>query len=309
MNGKLQLYGLFQQKSIKSSLEAFIPPINQRPDILVQSNDVSTAIEFQCSQIPAVTIIERNMGYHLQKIAPLWILRTPSIKELPPREIGFMKLSSFRQQFFLSSRNYGKMIITYCPQTKYFHYLSNPVHIKTNLYIVKVKKLPIAKQSWPFAYVKRITFQEFETYLSMYREQRFKHLANLFYYNKKGIQSPFLRVCYKWQIYPKNLPLFIGIPSAYAESFHVHAVEWQIQFIDYLNTLGIGINQATIFECKSFLYDRPIGSSNFKQRLEAVKSYLFVIQQCINQSEKVIYKSKIHIGKMNRYLYSQFLAN
>ena len=37
-------------------------------------------------------------------------------------------------------------------------------------------------------------------------------------------------------MHPKHIPLFIGIPTPFAEAFQVHAVEWQIQFIDYLYT-------------------------------------------------------------------------
>ena len=164
-----------------------------------------------------------------------------------------MQLSAFRQQFFLETPTNGKMIITYCPQTKLFHYISNPVHIQSNKYIVKIKKLPMEKQSWPFAVVKRISHKEYETYLRIYRKQRFKHIDNLYFYNRKGVQNQFLQVCYRWQLSPKEIPIFIGIPTVNAESFHVHAVEWQIQWIDYLNRLKVPIEEADQSHCESFL--------------------------------------------------------
>lgn len=308
LNGKLQLYEFFKRHNCQPQLESFIPKIKQRPDILVNNNQSQVAIEYQCSKILPNTILSRNNGYKQQQIDPLWILRTPSISEFPPQEIGTLQLSAFRQQFFLETSTYGKMIITYCPQTKLFHYITNPVHIQSNKYIVKIKKLSLEKQSWPFAVVKRISHKEYKTYLRIYRKQRFKHIDNLYFYNRKGVQNQFLQVCYRWRQSPKEIPFFIGIPTTHAESFHVHAVEWQIQWMDYLNRIRIPLEEADLSHCKSFLLDRPIGSSQNLFKLEAVQSYLSILQQCLIQSNTVTYKSKFNSSKMVEILYRDFLA-
>lgn len=308
LNGKLQLYAFFKRHNCNPQLESFIPTIKQRPDILVCNNQSQIAIEYQCSKILPDIIENRNIGYKQQQIDPLWILRTPSISEFPPQEIGIMQLSAYRQQFFLETPTKGKMIITYCPQTKLFHYISNPVHIQSNKYIVKVKKLPMEKQSWPFAVVKLISRKEYEIYLQVYRKQRFKHIDNLYFYNRKGVQNQFLQVCYRWRLSPKEIPFFIGIPTAHAASFHVHAIEWQIQWIDYLNRIKVPLEKAKRWHCKSFLLDRPMGSSQNLFKIEAVQSYLSILQQCLIQSDSVIYKSKFNSSKMVELLYSDFLA-
>ncbi|TQR17578.1 competence protein CoiA [Psychrobacillus soli] len=308
LNGKLQLHAFFLQHNSIPQLEPFIGTIKQRPDILVNNKYSQVAIEYQCSQILPTTIESRNIGYKQQQIDPLWILRTPSISEFPPQEIGTMQLSAFRQQFFLETPTNGKMIITYCPQTKLFHYISNPVHIQSNKYIVKIKKLPMEKQSWPFAVVKRISQKEYEMYLRIYRKQRFKHISNLYFYNRKGVQNQFLQVCYRWSLSPKEIPFFIGIPTPNAESFHVHAVEWQIQWIDYLNRIKIPLEEADCSHCKSFLLNRPIGSTQTLFKLEAVQSYLSILQQCLIKSDTSIYRSKFNNSKMVELLYSDFLA-
>ena len=308
LNGKLQLYAFFKRHNCQPQLESFIPKIKQRPDILVNNNQSQVAIEYQCSKILPNTIVSRNNGYKQQQIDPLWILRTPSISEFPPQEIGTLQLSAFRQQFFLETSTNGKMIITYCPQTKFFHYISNPVHIQSNKYIVKIKKLSLEKQSWPFAVVKKISYKEYKTYLRIYRKQRFKHIDNLYFYNRKGVQNQFLQVCYRWRLSPKEIPFFIGIPTTHAESFHVHAVEWQIQWMDYLNRIRIPLEEADLSHCKSFLLDRPIGSSQNLFKLEAVHSYLSILQRCLIQSNTVTYKSMFNSSKMVELLYRDFLA-
>ncbi|WP_391120503.1 competence protein CoiA [Psychrobacillus sp. L3] len=309
LNGKLQLYDFFKRLHVQTQLEPFLPSIKQRPDILISWKETMFAIEFQCSPISALVINERSKGYQNHSILPIWILRTPPSHEFPHHEIGIMKLSAFRQQFFTSNPTYGKTIITYCPQTKYFHYISNILHIRSNTFIVKSKKLPVDDQTWPFALVKRLSKIEYETYLKIYRYQRFRHLENMYFHNKKGIQSSFLRVCYRWQLYPKKLPLFIGIPTAYAEAFHVHAVEWQIQLIDYLNFINVSIHQVTDAHCESFLYVRSIGPTAKGQKLKAVQAYIHLLQSCVIKSDSVVYLSKMNFSKMNELLYRDFLAN
>ncbi|WP_144509486.1 competence protein CoiA [Bacillus sp. FJAT-22090] len=308
LNGKIQLYEFFQKQKRNPQLEPFIPSIKQRPDILMQSRQTSIAIEFQCSPILLTKMLQRHEGYKQQNIEPLWILRTPSISEFPSREIGLMRLSAYYRQFFLVTPTNGKMIITYNPQNKHFHYISDPLHIKSNNYIVKVKKLSLEKQSWPFAIVKRITMYEYENYLRIYREQRFKHVNNLYYFNRKGVQSIFLQICYRWQLLPKRLPIFIGIPTAYASAFSVHAVEWQIQLIDYLKRFKIPIERASDHDCEMFLLTFPGASDLHPYRIKAVQAYLSILQKCLIKSDPVAYLCKFNITKMNQLLYSDFLA-
>jgi competence protein CoiA len=309
LNGKLQLYELFKRQNVQVQLEASIPSINQRPDILIRSKENMIAIEFQCSQISTSIITERSKGYQNYSIIPFWILRSPAISEFPTSEIGIMKLSVFKQQFFQSYPTFGKIILTYCPQTKFFHYISNTLHIRSNTFIVKTKKLSLDNQKWPFALVKRISFVEYKKYLEIYRKQRFRQLENLYFYNRRGIQSVFLQICYKWQIYPNKLPLFIGIPTSFAEAFHIHAVEWQLQLVDYLKRRNITIYQVNESHCEEFLYDRPMGSNDMSQKLKAVIAYIEVLRKSVIKLESELYLSKLNYSEMNLLLYREFLAN
>src|SRR5690606_8327554 len=99
------------------------------------------------------------------------------------------------------------------------------------------------------AIIKRNSWEEFQKYFNVYMHHRSKQIDNLFFFNRKGIQSPFLQICYRWRIHPKNLPMFIGIPTKHASIFSEHAVEWQIQFIDYLYKLDLSLQKADTRHC------------------------------------------------------------
>lgn len=308
LKGKLHLLEFFQKHSLPVQLEAYLPFLQQRPDLYVQDKPNAIAIEFQCSQIPVSAMEKRTAGYVTKQITPLWILRTPPKSDFPHTEIGTMKLSSYLQQFFYSSPN-GKIMYTYCPRSKYFHYITNPMHVKTNNYIIKAKKLSIEKQSWPFAIIKKATWEEFQQYLTVYKHQRLKHLDNLFFFNRKGIQSTFLQICYRWRIHPQKVPLFIGIPTEQASTFSCHAVEWQIQFIDYLHKQGLSIQQAEYQDCEAFLLNGSLSTNPSVEEIKAIEKYLDILKNCLISTETILYASKINYNLMNQLLYSEFLAN
>lgn len=71
--GKLQL-AAYCQKFGDVCLEAVLPEIQQRPDILLIRENQRLAIEYQCSPISQSRLNERNAGYRQQNIQVIWIL-------------------------------------------------------------------------------------------------------------------------------------------------------------------------------------------------------------------------------------------
>lgn len=71
--GKLQLATHLQQYG-DVKIEAVIPEINQRPDILMARDNQRIAIEYQCSPISQKKLDQRNAGYESQHINVIWIL-------------------------------------------------------------------------------------------------------------------------------------------------------------------------------------------------------------------------------------------
>ncbi|MEK4522840.1 MULTISPECIES: competence protein CoiA family protein [unclassified Psychrobacillus] len=308
LRGKIQLYDFLQSKKVPCNLEPFILDIKQRPDILIFTDNIKVALEYQCSKIPTSIIRKRNKGYMQVHIKPLWVLKTPNPLDFPLQQIGSMKISAFQTELLYHSMN-GKVLITYCPQTKSFSYISNLLYLYSNHFIVKINRLPITMQTWPLAMVKTITEHEFQTYLKLYQDKRMKRLKNLYLYNRKGIQSSFLQVCYKWRINPINLPLFIGVPSYGADAFDEHACEWQLQWIDFLLGNSLMLDTITDQHYRYFLLvHRWKDPNRLVMRIKALKAYVAILLECLDIPKQLHLESTCNYTKMHKLLYNQFLA-
>ncbi|WP_225744366.1 competence protein CoiA [Marinilactibacillus sp. Marseille-P9653] len=74
LNGKLQLYTILKNYKLNVELEAYLPNLKQRPDILLNIEQRKIAIEFQCSQLPIQKMLERTRNYLKHGYQPYWIL-------------------------------------------------------------------------------------------------------------------------------------------------------------------------------------------------------------------------------------------
>lgn len=75
ISGKNLLYQWFIKQKIPCQLEAYLPNLKQRPDLLVWLDEQSPiAIEFQCSALSAQRMIERTNGYSEKGYKVYWIL-------------------------------------------------------------------------------------------------------------------------------------------------------------------------------------------------------------------------------------------
>lgn len=74
IEGKLLLFEWFKKEEIKVELEAYLPELNQRPDLLIKYKGRLIAIEYQCSPISKEKIKSRTEGYVRNDIKVIWIL-------------------------------------------------------------------------------------------------------------------------------------------------------------------------------------------------------------------------------------------
>ncbi len=76
--GKQQLAAWFQASGYTVQIEAALPALHQRPDVLVQQgSQPPLALEFQCSPLSVTRLAERTQGYRQHGYRVLWVLGSP----------------------------------------------------------------------------------------------------------------------------------------------------------------------------------------------------------------------------------------
>lgn len=74
LTGKRDLFAWLIRQGMEAKLEPYLPAIKQRPDVLFRHGPHLYALEYQCSTIDESLFRERNDGYRLLGIRPLWVL-------------------------------------------------------------------------------------------------------------------------------------------------------------------------------------------------------------------------------------------
>lgn len=231
LNGKQQLAEYFSRIGCEVEVEAYLPKIAQRPDLLIRQENKRIAIEFQCSVISIEDVIKRNRGYKSIKLPSIWLLSTPIQLQELTLGISYIKLSKFMQFFIKKYPISGATIITYDPKTSCFVYLSHLLHISGTSFIANIKSLPVNQQTFPFALVKSLSSSDKSMFWNVFQQKRTRYLRNRIFSSKFGAKDRFLKHCYVEQIRPENLPLYIGFPIVDSETIKDHLVEWQMALV------------------------------------------------------------------------------
>lgn len=227
LQGKTLLYHFFSLNNFIVELEKYLPAIQQRADLLI---DQKTAIEFQCSPVPAEQIVARSTGYLQIGITPIWI---GGLGQAMLEGIQLIKLTSWKRKLVQESRN-GPYLIYFAPDENSFYYFANLFYVGGNQWVGKVKSLAAANQRFPFGVPKPLNENEFETIHSIFSQARKKYIASQFY-AKNRYQNPFWRLCYELQLDIAKVPEEIGIPLKHAEIIALHPVLWQLKAIAAAN--------------------------------------------------------------------------
>lgn len=226
LQGKLDLYRWLQQQQVDPVLEAYLPTIRQRPDILFAYKGKTYCLEFQCSPISDEVFQQRTSGYLSLGMTPLWILGGEQVKRsgmqfrLSPFHTNFVRLNR-REQWFLSS---------YCPNAKQFIQLldlhpCSPQSFFGHLLLTSPTHLTIAEWLNPTT-VHRLPMRQWRNGLQRVKETIIRY--------PKGHQH-FLQELYKHRLHPLLLPGWIGIPLQ--SNFYLETAPfiWQTYlFIDLL---------------------------------------------------------------------------
>lgn len=74
LNGKIFLQHELAKWTGKAELEAYLPRLKQRPDVLWTSNQKKIAFEYQCAPLSIEKMVERSWGYRSHNYHYCWIL-------------------------------------------------------------------------------------------------------------------------------------------------------------------------------------------------------------------------------------------
>lgn len=227
--GKKIFYQWFTQQEIPCQLEAYLPNLKQRPDLLVWLDEQTpTAIEFQCSALSAERMIERTLGYTKNGYRVYWILgQNFHLKN---------KLTSFQRLFIQEHKKIGCYFLE-------LHVESNDIAIHYDIsqegnssYVIsQCRYLKIDKNTSLNAVV-----HQFSQYSKNTKLESKKKLIQSHYLLNRGrnYQVPII-VDFQKYIYKKgdslvSLPLEVYLPVKNQLFIKTLSYFWKYQFLEWI---------------------------------------------------------------------------
>jgi len=209
--GKMQLKEWLEKLGYQVALEAYLPKLKQRPDLLV---DDKLAVEFQCSPISIEKVAERTEGYRKNGYEVIWILGE--------RFLYSNKLTAF-QKACLFSVDGLLSLFTYSVTAKKLtiHY---DFQLKQNQKMISQKTL--------FRLGEKITFKP-QAKKQRTQSINFKKAHRKLRLNTREA-TPFLELLYKNRESIISMPkeLYITVPHEWL--LPIYSYEWKYRFILWL---------------------------------------------------------------------------
>ena len=294
--GKLALYDFFKKANKNVVLEPYLSSLSQRPDLLVQDLGSTYAIEFQCSTIDPDLVSNRTSGYIQHGIHPYWLLNTPGkyCEEINCTKV--ISLTKFEQQFIVNNDAHS-YLLTFHPQTKTFYYFNHLTHFQNNQFIAVIQRLPIHYQIFPFLQPKRMSFSQFLSLIKLYKKRTQAYVENKIYISTKGVKDILLRSIYELRLNRFVMPIFLGLPTLYAKTMEMVAIEWQTALFYYGQIHQKQVLQFTIYDIEQYLKWLNVEPTNTK--IKSVNSYIQLLRELnigdVNQkiTEQIVFE-KLH---------------
>ncbi|SDJ86933.1 competence protein CoiA [Sediminibacillus albus] len=116
--GKLDIFQWLAGQEIHIELEAYLPEIKRRPDILAKIGSKTIAVEYQCAAMPADEFYRRNAAYQELSIIPFWILGGNRLNRAGRNKV---KITA-NEKFFIHkfTPDFPLTMFFYCPNTQQF---------------------------------------------------------------------------------------------------------------------------------------------------------------------------------------------
>lgn len=235
---KLLLYDWLKRHSFLSvTLEQYLPQINQRPDILIETSTRKIAVEFQSATISSEEIHLRNSGYAKENIIPLWVLGENQLVRNRPFDNSF-QINTFIQSLIKRHvKNSPTYLIYFCPNKKQFIILNDLYVIRAN-YVLATRVV---------LHIDNIRLRHLFPQRLLSKRQLFNHWSKekkrfrLSSYRVHGKELKFRKWLYQQRLHVEQLPSVIHLPIRSQYKMNAPLWHWQSKLvINVLNPISVG---------------------------------------------------------------------
>ncbi|SDQ88827.1 competence protein CoiA [Virgibacillus salinus] len=275
--GKMLLYQWLKHQQLTVQLEAYLPAIRQRPDILISINNKLVAIEYQCARVPVEQIRERNEGYLSVGITPIWIL---GANRLTQHNRNHLKIDQFQLQFIHQfSSVLPLMLFYFCPNSLQFISFKDFYFSKTQTAIGKFHTKKLNQMSFKDMFQANF-YSKNELFHSWKREKRSFRLkkANRLY----GRELNWHEWIYLKRTHKEFLPSIIHLPICTQFMMKTPPWDWQSRIcLEVIDPLPIE-SHVSIKSCQYLLrrhIHHPKEFPLIKQAVNPVHQYLQLLEQ------------------------------
>ncbi len=294
MDGKIKLYKWLQRQGISVQLEAYLPNIKQRPDLLFTYKEKSIAIEYQCSTISSSLFQKRTESYQKANVHVIWILGGKCLKR---KKSHTFHITPFQELFITNHHHYE--LLSYCPITNTFLKLGSTMYsFSAQTAISHLHTYSTQNFTLP------MLFREESTLIySIHREWCIKKKKWRMYlpsvYDKQ-VQF-FLQKMYEAEI--KYFPAEVGVPTPSSFALRTSPILWQGSlFLSILHPMKIDecCTIASLCNYMNKLFHQ--GLLSFRQLLFyqdeeysfVIKEYMefLVLGNCFQIIEEGLYKKQ-----------------
>ncbi|WP_029267952.1 competence protein CoiA [Virgibacillus alimentarius] len=290
--GKLLLYRWLKKQQLQVELEAYVPEIHQRPDLLLRINDKKIAIEYQCARIPISQVIQRNEGYKTLGITPIWILGAGRFKR---QTKDHFKVDQFTLQFIhMFTSFYPPTLFYFCPDKHQFAIIQDMYFSKMSQVISKcsIFSLKTCKFTDLFHQHTFLPFHLYQLWGKEKRDFRLRPKRHLYGEELKWHQWLYLK-----RTMVECLPSIIHLPVAAQYRMKTPLWNWQSRLIiDLLHPIPLH-GHFSIHSCKNIIKNHFYHTHHFPlihstdcpvyQYLQLLKKLNIIKQQSSNVFQKI----------------------
>ena len=263
LEGKVQLREWLKRLNVCVEMEAYLPELKQRPDLLVVKGKRRIAIEFQCSGIAVEKVEERTRGYRQAGIEVVWVLGE--------QLAGQRKLTAFQKACLTNVK--GELLL--------FHYS------------VKKQRLEYwgdfkLNQKQRIQYRKKFLLKDSRLRIEKLRKSVKKQRVNMEIEYQKMMRQfqgeqlrEFQAILYEKEETHISLPKEVYARCSKEWMICGHPLEWKMAFIWWLEEFGLRtvLTERKVREWSRQLSYHTIPQATEEQRLRPVMEFVEILTE------------------------------